>query len=531
MKSLRPHYDCIMIFCLSMVAFTYGLFDRELIEFETRFGVFVQEMLRNGVTIFPTTYNLPYPDYPALQTLLIYLFSLPVGKLTVLSAILPSAIASAMTLVLLYLLLEKYDRVWAYSAVLMTLLSYQLLDSARSLTMDTLVMLVTLWAFYSIHSTRRINWNLWLALIIGFAIRGPIGLVMPAAVVGVALWSEYGFKRALQLGVKALILLAGLMSLLLIAAKHQGGSVFVSDVLRMEIFGRMNDHHQHHKTFDYFTMSFANYALSFEIALLTLFLFTRSIFQASTPALQLLRQCALWVLIIMIGMSIPNVRKIRYIMPIVPALAILASYYWYQTKLDVKKIRVVTGINYFFLALPFICLILVSTLKIIAQLKAFNINVHYLSAYILLSLLALTSIYVLLNHPKEYGLAHPLRVMLIAVASFWVVLVFVITPIEVSLNKAKPFVSQLLQQLPMNKELVLFKMNPDGVSIQYMLAANPETVPKFASIIHWRHDQNHWFLTSQETFNLQNDSFKQRVEIIQAGKLGHQTMVVFQLRQ
>ncbi len=531
MKSLRPYVDCIMIFCLSMLAFTYGLFDRELIGFETRFGVFVQEMFRNGVTIFPTTYNLPYPDYPALQTFLIYLVSLPIGKLTVLSAILPSAIASAMTLVLLYLLLEKHDRVWAYAAVLMTLLSYQFLDSARSLTMDSLIMLVTLWAFFSIHSTRRVNWSLWLALITGFAIRGPIGLVMPAAVVGISLWSEYEFKRALQFGLKALILLAGLMSLLLMAAKYQGGSVFVSDVLRMEIFGRMNDHDQHHETFDYFTMSFANYALSFEMALLTVILFTRSIFQASTPALQLLRKCVLWVLIIMIGMSIPNVRKIRYIMPIVPALAILASYFWYQTKLDIKKIRIVTGINYFFLVLPFICLTLIATLEQLAQHKALNINVHYISAYILLGLLALTSFYVLLNHPKKFGLMHPLRVMLIAVSSFWVVLVFIITPIEVSLNRAQPFVSRLLQQLPINKELVLFKVNPDGVAIQFMLAANPTTPPKFVSVIHWRHDQNRWFLTSQEIFDVQNDTFKQHVAIIQTGKLGHKSMIVFQLRQ
>ncbi|MBP9726367.1 MAG: hypothetical protein KBD83_02725 [Gammaproteobacteria bacterium] len=531
MKSLRPYVDCIMIFCLSMLAFTYGLFDRELIGFETRFGVFVQEMFRNGVTIFPTTYNLPYPDYPALQTFLIYLVSLPIGKLTVLSAILPSAIASAVTLVLLYLLLAKHDRVWAYAAVFMTLLSYQFLDSARSLTMDTFVMLVTLWAFFSIHSTRRINWVLWLALITGFAIRGPIGLVMPAAVVGISLWSAYRFKRALQFGLKAIILLAGLMSLLLVAAKHQGGSAFVSDVLRMEIFGRMNDHDQRHETFDYFTMSFANYALSFEMALLTLLLFARSIFQASTPALQLLRQCALWILIIMIGMSIPNVRKIRYIMPIVPALAILASYFWYQTKLNKKKIRIVTGINYFFLVLPFICLTLIATLERIAQQKALNINVHYISAYILLGLLALASIYVLLNHPKKFGLAHPLRVMLIAVASFWVVLVFVITPIEVSLNRAKPFVSQLLQQLPTNKELVLFKMNPDGVAIQLMLVANPATAPIFARSIHWKHDKHYWFLTSQDTFDSRNDAFKQRVEIVQTGKLGHKSMIVFQLRQ
>lgn len=531
MKSLRIPLDCLIIFCLSIAAFTYGTFGRELIGFETRFGVFVQEMLHNGPSFFPTTYNLPYPDYPGLQTFLIYLLSLPFGKLTVICAILPSAFVSALTLVLLYLLLVKHDRTWAYAAVLMTMLTYQFLDAARSLTMDSLVMMVTLWAFYSLHSTRRINWGLWLALIIGFSIRGPIGLIMPAAVAGVGLWSEYGFKSALQFGLKVLILLAGLMGALLLAAHYQGGSLFVSDVLRMEIFGRMNPHHQHTGTFDYFTMSFANYALSFEIGLLTLMVFSKAIFKAATPTTQLLRQCTLWVLIILVGMSIPSVRKIRYIMPIVPALAVIASYWWYQTKADALKIRVVTAVNFFLLTLPFICLLLVILLQIITQHKAIIINAHYLSAYCLLGLLTLASLSILCHQPQHFGLTKPLRILLIGAASFWVTLVFIVTPVQASLNRAQPFVTQLLQQISTDETLTLFRMNPDGAAIQFMLTANPTHSPKFVKNIDWQHDQTVWFLTSQSTFDKQSNSFKNRVDIIQSGKLGHQSMVVFRIKQ
>ena len=74
-------------------------------------------------------------------------------------------------------------------------------------------------------------------------------------------------------------------------------------------------------------------------------------------------------------------------------------------------------------------------------------------------------------------------------------------------------------------------MNPDGAAIQFILAANSAFTPKFSQAIHWKRDQNYWFLTSQKTFDLHNDAFKRRVEVIQTGRLGHQTMVVFQLRQ
>lgn len=528
MKFSSTQLNCYLIFALSLFAFTYGLFGRELIGFETRFGVFVQEMIHNGPSFFPTTYNQPYPDYPSLQTFLIYLLCLPFGKITVLTAILPSAIASSATLVLLYLLLEKFDKTWAYAAILLTILTYQFLDSARSLTMDPFIMLTTLWAFYA---TQRKRGSLWLALIFGFAIRGPIGLIIPSAVVGVTLWSEHNFKHALFFGIKSFILFIILMILLLIAAYHDGGFIFVDDVLRMQIFGRMNDHEQHHEFFDYFTMSFANYALSFELTLLTLLFFAKPIFRATTPVFQLLRQCTFWILIIMFGMSVPNVRKIRYIMPMIPALAILASYWWYQLNQNTKKIRVIIFINYFFLFLPVFLLIAIIIFNILAQHKNMHVNVHYLSAYCLLGILILSSIWILFHRAKTFGLTHPLRPMLIAAASLWVMIVFILTPIQASLNKAKPFVTQLLQQLPENKKLVFYQMKPDGCAIQVLLHANFQTLPEFAQTINWENDDNNYFLSSQRTFSQQSDNFKHHVKIIQKAKLGHQPMVVFCIKK
>lgn len=520
-RRLEPY----LIFFISLLLFTYGLFDRELVAFETRFGVFAQEMLQYGPSFFPTTYHLPYPDYPGLHTFLVYLLCLPLHKVSILCAILPSAVAAAVTLVLLYLILEKYDRRWAYAAILIMLLTYQFLDAARSVTMDTLIMVLTLWSFYSVRkSENKIPWGMWTALMLGFAVRGPIGLILPASIACMTIWSQHGWKRVWPVMIKILILLVGLMGVLLLLAKQEGGSAFVAEVLRMQVFGRMNDHTQSHHFFDYFTLSFANYAPSFELALLTVLCFMRAIFQAPGATWQLLRQCVYWILIIMLGMSIPNVRKIRYLMPIIPALSILASYWWYKTAEDIKKIRVINFLNYVFLALPFFILFLLITLNMMSFQPTAFLAVHALSAYILLGLLSGISFYYL---AKKIISIYALIPLGIGVMSLWIALVFVITPIQAHLNQARPFTTELIKKLPDHYQLAFFQMMPDGVAIHFLFAANLVTPPKFITTIDVQHMKNICFLTAEKTFYQQNEIFKKHMVVLMSGKLSHQDMVVF----
>ncbi len=529
--------DTVLIFIISLVAFTYGVFGRELIGFETRFGLFAKEMLNNGPSWFPTTYGMPYPDYPGLHTALIYLFSLPWGHLTTLSAILPSAIACSVTLVLIYKLLIRYDRTWALVSVLLSGLTFQCLDSARSLTMDPLVMLVSLWAFYAIYDKtlpeRWLSWRtfgLSLPLILGFAIRGPIGLVIPAGIVCVSVSSQAGLKQARAFALKAGALFIVLLMLLLLAAYHTAGLPFVKKVLQMQIVGRMTDNSHHYPFWAYFTDAFANYALSFELALATVLCFGAKLLKPTTPVYHLLRQCVLWILIVMIGMSIPGVRKIRYIMPIVPALLILAGFWWYQPSQNTLKIRVLQGVNSLFLSLPFLSVVLISAFIVVTHLKGLDVNAHYFSGYFLLTLLSCGSAYILFHHPKAYGLAKPLRVLGLAVLSFWVVLVFVISPVNVSLNRVEPFVKHVLSQLPADQPMVFFDMDPDGEALQFVLAADLPTLPLFVHSLAGVQVQHAWFITTDAVFAAQSVEFKNNVIMVDKGRLGHRKVVVFCLK-
>lgn len=63
-ESPELNKDSVLIFLVGLAIFTFHL-TPEFIGFQTRFALFAQEMFRYGPSLFPTTYDTPYPDYPA----------------------------------------------------------------------------------------------------------------------------------------------------------------------------------------------------------------------------------------------------------------------------------------------------------------------------------------------------------------------------------------------------------------------------------------------------------------------------------
>jgi hypothetical protein len=74
---------------LALLLFIAGVYAQAPIGFDSRFVLFAQEMLRNGPTVFPTSYGQPYADYSSLSTLFIWLLSLALGAVNSLTAWLP----------------------------------------------------------------------------------------------------------------------------------------------------------------------------------------------------------------------------------------------------------------------------------------------------------------------------------------------------------------------------------------------------------------------------------------------------------
>jgi 4-amino-4-deoxy-L-arabinose transferase-like glycosyltransferase len=190
--------DSLLIFLIGVTVFTIGL-GPEFLGLDARFGMFAQEMLRNGPAFFPTTYGRPYPDYPATSTFLIYLVSLPFGKVTPFTAILPTAITSALILVVIYRIGAIYSRQWGLFAALLALFTIKFFNLSRSISTDQYTSLATALCFYlaysaAVYNKRKRLWFIPLLFAASFAFRGPIGLVIPAAVVCAYYLFERNFK-------------------------------------------------------------------------------------------------------------------------------------------------------------------------------------------------------------------------------------------------------------------------------------------------------------------------------------------------
>lgn len=316
---------------LALVLFIIGNYQQAAIGFDSRFVLFAEEMLRHGPSFFPTTYGQPYPDYSAFTTFFVYLFSLPFGRVISLTAWLPTAIASALLVVLMYRLVAPHSRLWALLSVAMLLLSTTFITETRAVSLDEMLATVAFAVFYLGYAAdhfgaqRRMGWILAL-LVLGFAIRGPIGLVVPTGMLCSYYVLNGQWRRMFVFGLQATLLLVACIALLLLLAKISGGTDFLNEVVRMQFTSRMDGSEGKSSLFYYFTSSVGNYALGYPMAILALAaaLLTRR--QQHGPALQLVLLCAAAGLIVMIGLSIPQAKKARYVLPMIPMAAIIAAY-------------------------------------------------------------------------------------------------------------------------------------------------------------------------------------------------------------
>ena len=460
---------------LALVLFILGNWHQAIIGFDSRFVVFAQEMLRHGPSFFPTTYGQPYADYLATSTLLTWVLSLPFGQVTSFTAWLPTSIASALIVTLVYRLTAPYSTRWGLLSIAMLLLSSTFISETRAVSLDQMLALVALAVFYlgyahdHFGAAKRLHW-LFLLLILGFAIRGPIGLVIPTGV----LCSYYALNRQwrqlFSFGLIALALLAACVGLLLLLAKLSGGEEFMQDVIRMQFLGRMDGTEGSGGVLYYFTSSMGNYALAYPLALLVLLAVAAGGRRAPDPALQLVLYCAAAGLLVMLGLSVPQAKKARYILPMLPMAAIIAAYPFQVTqgRLFAWLRGLMLGVWTLLPALLVIGLV-VARRRYPEQLSSLGLIFTVLGVLQVLALLAVVK-------PRW----RPLAPAFAAVLALWSTYIVVVEPLERSLYDTRTFSlavkAQIMQQ---PAPVVLHGLGKDAKAIKFMVNFDCDKVPLF----------------------------------------------------
>lgn len=532
LENTRTNRYSLAIFVFGVFIFTIGL-NPEFIGAQARFGLFLREMFCCGPSFFPTTYHTPYPDYPGTSTFMAYLIAKLFGRITPLVAILPSVIASALILVFTYQIGAIRSRKWGLYAVLFSLLTVEFFTDSRSMTMDQYVSIATVVSFYIVYSAdclgrpRRLGW-LPLIWIFGFALRGPIGLVLPVAtVIAYYLWSGW-FKALILTVVSASVMLAIGMIGLLAAAKSQGGDSFMQAVLNTQMIGRIYD--KGHGFTYYWLRCFSSYAMSYPLAILVVVCRFRDILQKKNADDKLLGSLATWVLIILAGMSIPTAKKMRYLLPLVPALSLISAYLLVCVSDQglIRKVR--KGFLRFCSLCPLFAAIAVLAIFLYARWFQPLWHAYFFSVFCLLVLLALFIRKGIERWKGWYD--YDMMPMLIAVVVFAAVDIGIVDPLLYSLEKSRPFVRRveaLYEETP--GTIVFFKVGPDAEDIKFAVNLSKPIEMRFVTSLDplFCEPGTYYIIAKESVFRIMSANEKKQVQFLTRGKLGHREFVVFTL--
>lgn len=522
--------DSLLIFFIGVVVFTVGLCP-EFLGLDARFGLFAQEMLRNGPTFFPTTYGQPYPDYPAASTFLIYLASLPFGKVTPFTTILPMAVVSALILVVTYRIGALHSRQWGLWAVALTLFTKEFFGLSRSLSPDQYVSLATVVCFYLAYSAdvcggHKRRWCIPPVLIGGFAFRGPIGLVVPAAVLCGYYLYDRNFKKFVVMAVLSAVLLAACFKCLLLAAVYQGGAEFAQKVWKMQMAGRMQMD-QHGFSY-YWVQSFLKYAIVYPFAVIVVVSRWKEIFRRETTEYKFLGYLAVWTFIVLLGMSIPGAKKIRYIVPMVPAAALIASYIFIA---PVQK-DILSGTKKLFLGFcvwfPAGAFVGIAVLWGVVWQRHLAFDAYYAPTLAILLILAVAARRA--DVRMKEGFAREMALAAVGAATFVGILVGIAEPITYHRERTGPFVAKVLAlQSQRPGDIVFYKISADSDAIKFMVNLDKPVRPDFIdapeAILNCKVPA--YFIAREKDFARLPQAVAQKVNVVDRGTISHGASVVF----
>lgn len=464
---------------LALLLFSAGVYQQAAIGFDSRFVLFAQEMLRHGPSVFPTTYGQPYADYSAVSTLFIWLLALPFGQVNSLSAWLPSAIAAAAMVTLMYRLLAPYSQRWALLSIALLLMTNTFITETRAVSQDLMLAAVSFAVFYlgyaADHFGARRRWWLIVALLLlGFGIRGPIGLVVPTGMLCSYFLINRQWPRLFGFGLTAALLLALCVGALLWLADSSGGADFMHDVVRMQFMGRMDGSEGVSGSLYYFTSSLGNYALAYPLALLVLAAVWLTHPRQGGRTLRLLQYCTVAALIVMVGLSIPQAKKARYLLPMLPMAAIIAAY-----PFQVAHGRVFAWLRGALQGMWLVIPLLLIVVLLVAQRRFPEQLTSITGVLIMLGALQAIAIAGLIR-PRW----RPQTLAWCAVLALWSVYIMVFEPVERQLYNTQTFsraAFALVQKDP--APLVLHGMGKDAKAIKFMVNIEQDLQPVFTESI------------------------------------------------
>ncbi len=325
----------LITLCLSLFFLRLGvrpLWDVD----EGTHAVTSMEMVRSGDWITPTVNGEPFFDKPVLFNWLGALAFLVFG-FTEFAARLPAAILGTGCVLVTYLLGRRLANVtvgFLAGVILATAVEFIILS--RTVVHDiSLVFLVTfaLYLFYlayqDIRHRKRNLLFLYAAMGLAVLAKGPLGLALPAMVIGLFLIFErkLSFIKQMQIGWGILIFLAVASPwYILISLKNPGYAKYFFVYQNLGSF--VSAHPRHPAPFYYYLPVLFGGFFPWSCFLPLAFIYAvRRRFQTVPGATAFL---VIWIGVIFIFFSIAGSKLPTYILPIFPAASLLTALLWHE---------------------------------------------------------------------------------------------------------------------------------------------------------------------------------------------------------
>lgn len=526
--------DVFLIFVFGVIAFTVGL-PCEFIGFQTRFAVLAKEMLVNGVSLFPTVYNVPYSDYSSASTLGIYYLSKVFGEVTPFTVVLPTAIISSLVLIFTYLIGAIYSRKWGLLGVLFCVMTLVFVDESRGMSMDMYVALAVVVCFYIVHTSKLTGRKVRLGIIpfvfiAGYVFRGTHGLVLPALVVGCYFLWEREYLKFVLTGVIAGVLLAGCIWALKVFAHMEGGDELVERVIQDQMAGRVTGRAGKFYFFFYWYRAFGEYSIAYPAAIFVAVCLFRRMLKAVDGAEKLLGHLAIWTLVVMGIMTVPGTKALRYILPISPAIALLGSYLFVGEGRGELWGNVRFHLARFFADCPVYGIICAGFCAMYGLREGIEYDWNLWAVTAMLLVLGLVG-NKLRPRFKTFEKGE-VALTLVGALTFLVTYVGVVSPMYYQREETSTFV-RAVESLREDKpgELVFYLMGPDREDVKYAANAERVVIPRFVrefdKVVEC--GASCYFITHEKFFDRLSEAETNRVEVVAKGNLGHKEAVAFRL--
>ena len=348
---------CIILFTGFLFLFNTGKRDLWAPD-EPRYAQVSKEMRDSGNFIVPHLNSEPYPDKPPLLFWLINLFSLPFGKITALSARLPSAFAGIGCCVAIFYLgksLYHNTRI-ALMASLLLATSSKFLWMAHRVAFDVLLTFFVTMAivcFYKGYAARRDRslttpplsppceggeiggvkkqerryYTLfYIFMALGVLTKGPIGFIIPFFIVltYLILKKDIRVLKETRPWIGGMIFAFIVFTWVYLASSY-GGKDYAYQILFKQNVGRFASSFAHKRPFYYYFINFPVNFIPWSIFIpsIAIYLFSKE----GRAKIQHISLPVVWFVVVFIFFSIVSGKRDIYVLPLYPAAALITAWF------------------------------------------------------------------------------------------------------------------------------------------------------------------------------------------------------------